>query len=248
MTRHMYDAIGANAAALESAVHPDFVAIYLTGSPAIRYTSAEVQVYKELKTVVRIDQGGQTSPQYVANVFDVEPGAWSMAAALEATKRCTAPRPTIYCNRSEYATVPRSYTGDLWIAAPGLSDVQAEAFAASDKRIVAVQNVWANIYDRSVVVDPYWPNLAPKVCGLPTGITYKAFPTQTQINAKCDPVDGPHAEYEWQLELLTIHGWVLETQVNTSTVYVSFKDLRPAAHYRFRVTKGTWSNWVNVAT
>lgn len=255
MTRYMYDAIGANAAALENAVHPDFVAIYLTGSSAIRWTSPEVVLLKQLKTVVRIDQGGQTSPQYEANVFDVEPGAWSMANALAATKKCTAPRPTIYCDRSDYKTVPASYNGDLWIAAPGLTDAEAIALAKTDKRIVAVQNVWANIYDRSVVVDDNWPEKGvvtppppPPATGLPTGIEYSEFPIKSQINAKCNPTEGPHANYEWQLELLTIHGWELVQQLSTNTVYATFTNLEPKQHYRFRVTRGTWSNWVNVAT
>ena len=253
--RYMYDAIGANAAALEDAVHPDFVAIYLTGSPAIRWTSSEVQLLHQLKTVVRIDQGGLTSPQYMANVFDVEPGAWPMGAAIEATKKCTAPRPTIYCDRSDYTTVPASYTGDLWIAAPGLTDAEAEALAATDKRIVAVQNVWANTYDRSVVVDDSWPELSvvkplpqPPACGLPTGIAFSAFATQSQINCKCNPTDGPHADYEWQLERLGIKGWALIQQLVSTSPVVSFRNLEPKSHYRFRVTRGTWSEWVNVNT
>lgn len=254
MIRHMYDAIGANAAALENAVHPDFVAIYLTGSGGIAWNSPEVQLLKELKTVVRIDQGGAGSPQFEANVFDVEPGAWSMANAVAATKKCTAPRPTIYCDRSDYKTVPTSYNGDLWIAAPGLTDAQAIALAATDKRIVAVQNVWANIYDRSVVVDDNWPGKVvtppppPPPTGLPTGIAFSVFPIKSQINAKCNPVDGPHPNYEWQLELLGIKGWDLVQQLSTNTVYATFTNLEPKQHYRFRVTRGTWSEWVNVNT
>jgi hypothetical protein len=248
--RYMYDAISANAAALESEEHPTMVAIYLTGSAAIRWTSANVAGYKNVVTWVRIDQGGQTSPQYEATVFDVEPGAWTMANAVEATKKCTAPRPTIYCDRSDYKTVPASYTGDLWIAAPGLTDAEAEALAATDKRIVAVQNVWANVYDRSVVVDPIWPEkpVPPKPTGLPTGIAATAFATQSQINAKCNVTDGPETTYEWQLEILGVKGWSLVDTVQTTGPLVSFKNLGAKQHYRFRVTKGTWSEWVNVST
>lgn len=249
MTRYMYDAIWANVSALE-AEKPSLYALYLTGSSAIRWQS--VPAFLSAATPVRIDQGGQTSPQYEANVFDVEPGAWTMANALEAVKKCTAPRPTIYCDRSDYATIPATYTGDLWIAAPGLTDVEAEALAATDKRIVAVQNVWANTYDRSVVVDPIWPAkpLPPKppTTGLPTGIAFSAFSTQAQINAKCDAVEGPETDYEWQLELLGIKGWSLVQQQTTTGPVVSFKNVEPKQSYRFRVTRGTWSAWVNVAT
>ena len=249
--RYMYDAISANAAALETDEHPSMVAIYLTGSAAIRWTSANVAEMKNVVTWVRIDQGGQTSPQFEATVFDVEPGAWTMAAAVEATKKCTAPRPTIYCDRSDYKTVPSTYTGDLWIAAPGLTDAEAEALAATDKRIVAVQNVWANVYDRSVVVDPVWPEkpLPPKPpAGLPTGLAYSAFATESQINAKCNPTEGPETTYEWQLELLGIHGWALVQQQTSTSPVMSFTKLEPKQHYRFRVTRGTWSEWVNVNT
>lgn len=245
--RYMYDAIWANVNALE-AEKPTLYALYLTGTSAIRWQS--VPAFLSAATPVRIDQGGQTSPQYAATVFDVEPGAWSMANALEAVKKSTAERPTIYCDQSDYKTVPSSYTGALWIAVPGISDAAAEALAATDKRIVAVQNVWANTYDRSVVVDEYWPNKAPapKPTGLPTGIAFTEFATACQINAKCNAVDGPETTYEWQLELLGIHGWAEVQQFTTTGPLASFKNLQPKQHYRFRVTRGTWSEWVNVAT
>lgn len=161
-TREMYDAIGASASTLVP-LNPTMIAIYLTGSPDIRWTSAEVALFPGVKTFVRIDQGGPTSPQFEANVFDVEPGAWTMANAVAACAKCTAPRPTIYCDRNDYRTVPNSFTGDLWIAAPGLSDAEAIAFAATDKRIVAVQNVFGGSFDKSIVIDPNWPEKAPVV-------------------------------------------------------------------------------------
>lgn len=243
----MYDAIWANVDALQ-AQKPVLYALYLTGSSAIRWQG--IPSFLATATPVRIDQGGQTSPQLEANVFDVEPGAWTMANALAATNKCTAPRPTIYCDQSDYKTVPASYKGDLWIAAPGLTDAQAEALAAKDKRIVAIQNLWANTFDRSIVVDPFWPNKAPapKPTGLPTGIAFTAFATQSQINAKWNPVDGPESEYELQLERLMVTGWDLVQTIKATASVASFKNLEPNAHYRFRVTKGQWSEWVNVTT
>jgi hypothetical protein len=247
MPRYMYDAIWANVDSLQ-AEKPVLYALYLTGSSAIRWQG--VPPFLATATPVRIDQGGQTSPQLEANVFDVEPGAWTMANALLAVNKCTAPRPTIYCDRADYATVPKSYTGDLWIAAPGMTDAEAIAFAATDKRIVAVQNLWANTFDRSIVVDPFWPNKAPapKPTGLPTNVEAVAFATQSQINAKCDAVDGPETTYEWQLEVLSVKGWDLVNQQNTTGPVASFKGLEPKSHYRFRVTKGEWSDWISVIT
>jgi hypothetical protein len=254
--RYLYDATAASAAALAK-LNPKFVALYLTGSGSIRWLPAQVALFPGAE-FVRIDQGGQTSPQYEAHVFDAEPGAWSIPGAVAACAKCTAPRPTIYCDRSDYRTIPPSFKGDIWLAAPGFSDAQAIALAGTDHRIVAVQNVWANFYDRSIVIDPNWPNKAPvvpppvnpppKPTGLPTGIEYVAFATASQINAKCNVTAGPELEYEWQLERLFPTGWELTSQQKTTGPIVSFKGLEPKSHYRFRVTRGTWSDWVNVAT
>lgn len=190
--RTMYDAIRANAKSLVP-LKPSMVAIYLTGSSDIRWTTTEVQLFPNAE-FVRIDQGGQTSPQFEATVFDVEPGAWSMSNAVAATKKCTAARPTIYCDRSDYKTVPASYSDALWIAAPGLSVAQVEALAATDKRIVAVQNVFAGSFDSSIVLDPNWPNKAPT-----------------------PPPPPPVAtEFEVQLERYQPgFGWVLESTLKT---------------------------------
>lgn len=157
--RHMYDATRANAGTLVTK-NPEMVAIYLTGTPDIRWTSVEVAFFPRVKTFVRIDQGGITSPQYMANVADVEPHAWSVPDAQSRfLSHCTAPRPTIYCDRNDYRNVTAKC--DIWLAAPGLTDTQAVALAKTDKRIVAVQNVFAGSYDRSIVIDPYWPEKAP---------------------------------------------------------------------------------------
>lgn len=160
MTRYMYDATHDNALALLP-LNPDMVAIYLTGTPDIRWLSADVMRLTGVHTWVRIDQGGATSPQYEATVFDVERGAWTLAAAQKALKRCTAPRPTLYVNRD---TLPKvTAKCDIWLAAPGISDDEAIALARADPRIVAVQNVWNPLYDRSIVIDPYWPEKYPIV-------------------------------------------------------------------------------------
>jgi len=160
MTRYMYDATSSNAGVLIPK-NPEMVAIYLTGTPDIRWTSTEVLFFPRVKRFVRIDQGGITSPQFAADVFDAEKGAWSIPGAIDATKKSTAPRPTVYCDRNDYKTIPASYKGDIWLAAPGLTDAQAGLLRKTDPRIVAVQNVFAGDYDRSIVLDPYWPEKAP---------------------------------------------------------------------------------------
>lgn len=203
--RHMYDAIAANAPVLRQ-FNPSMVAIYLTGSADIRWTTAQVSLFPNVSTFVRIDQGGATSPQYSATVFDAEPNAWSIPNAIAATKKSTAPRPTVYCDRNDYRTIPGSYTGDIWLAAPGLSDNEAIALAATDKRIVAVQNLFAGSYDRSIVVDPYWPEKAPVV-------------------NPPDPTPGGSL-YTVQVERYQPgFGWVLETTFTT----------QPGSKFRARV-------------
>lgn len=222
MTRHMYDATSSNAGVLAqlNLKDPNLVAIYLTGSPDIRWTPAQVALFPNIKTFVRIDQGGPTSPQYQANVFDAEPNAWSIPRAIAATAVCTAPRPTVYCDRNDYATIPGSYTGDIWLAAPGISDAEAIALAATDKRIVAVQNLWANSYDRSIVVDPYWPERKPVT-----------------------PPPPPPTLFEYQVQWYKAgFGWVGEGTVTTADPAVKFR-----ARGRSVDTKGAWSDWVEFA-
>jgi hypothetical protein len=161
MTRYMYDDIGEGAATLEQ-FHPEMLAIYLTGGPVIEWTNADVALFPETKTWVRIDQGGARAPQYEANVVDCEAGDYTLNEAIAWLGKCTAPRPTLYTTRS---TLPGYHgTRDVWLAAPGLSDAQAIALAATDRRIVAVQNVWHTAspsWDRSIVIDPYWPEKKP---------------------------------------------------------------------------------------
>lgn len=185
--RTMYDAIGANAGALHS-VNPSMVAYYLTGSADIVWSSGDVRLFPPNTTFVTIDQGGIGSPKFNATVYDVETGAWTIANAIEATKRSTAPRPTIYCDQSDYKTVPASYTGCLWIAAPGMSNAEAIALAKADPRIVAVQNVWETNFDISIVIDPTWPEKRTEVNTPETGpvtvvITWEG--TDGLVSRKC---------------------------------------------------------------
>jgi hypothetical protein len=156
--RIMYDAIAADSGALV-AQKPTMAALYLTGGPTIQWTSAEVVRLPTVKTWVRIDQGGAGAPQYEANVMDVETGAYTVSQIPGWLAKCTAPRPTVYCTRSTLPSVKEN--APIWLAAPGLTQAEAVALAATDKRIVAVQNFWGTTYDTSVVVDPYWPEKAP---------------------------------------------------------------------------------------
>lgn len=242
--RYMYDATSENASQLVQH-NPDMVAIYLTGTSNIRWLSPQVLLFPHVKTWVRIDQGGFTSPQYEANVFDVEPFAWAMTNAIAATKRCTAPRPTIYCDRNDYRTVPDSYTGDLWIAAPGLSDTEAMALAATDKRIVAVQNLWAKTYDRSIVIDPYWPEKAPVIVP-PSALTAAPYAVVAAVNITWKS-DRP-APFQLQYERLegprNAQRWVLVDTVTIAGMSTTITNLSHNTNYRYRINNGAWSQWL----
>lgn len=246
--RYMYDAISANASHLVPQ-NPDMVAIYLTGTSNIRWLSPDVLLFPKVHTWVRIDQGGLTSPQYEATVFDVEPFAWTMANAIAATKKCTAPRPTIYCDRNDYKTVPASYTGDLWIAAPGLSDSEAAALAAKDKRIVAVQNLWTVNYDRSLVVDPYWPEKAPVIVP-PSNLA--AAPYATVAAAAVHWTSTRPAPYQLQYERLEgaqgSQHWVLIDTVTIAGNNTTIANLAHNTNYRYRINNGAWSQWLEFKT
>lgn len=248
MSRYMYDATSKNAAKLVP-VNPDMVAIYLTGTPDIRWLSPQVLLFPHVKTWVRIDQGGLTSPQYEANVFDVEPFAWGMANAVNATMRCTAPRPTIYCDRTDYKTVPNTYTGDLWIAAPGLSDTEAIALAATDKRIVAVQNLWTVDYDRSIVVDSYWPEKAPVIVA-PTHLTAAPYAVVAAVNISWE--SSRPAPFQLQYERLEgaqgSQQWVLIDTVTIAGTSTTITNLSHNTDYRYRINNGAWSGWLEFKT
>lgn len=214
--RTMYDATSSNAEALV-AQNPTMIAIYLTGTPDIRWTSTQVQLFPQVQTFVRIDQAGPTSPQFVADVFDVEPGAWKMADAVAATAKSTSERPTIYCDRNDYKTVPDSYKGCLWIAAPGLTTTECVAMADADPRIVAVQNVFAGGFDKSVVLDPNWPKKAPVPPPPPAPVK-----TAAQIEYYKDGF-----------------GWVF---VPDSTINFPIN----SSKIRVRASNGNWCEWVEI--
>lgn len=158
--RTMYDAIGANASVLVPK-NPQMVAIYLTGGPAIQWTSSEVAMFPATTTFVRIDQGGSGAPNSKATVKDIEPGAYRPADIPNFQFDPAVERPTCYCDRSDLPAVMALWKGDIWLAAPGLSETECLAIAANNPQIVAVQNVFAQSYDASVVIDPYWPRKAP---------------------------------------------------------------------------------------
>jgi hypothetical protein len=127
---------------------------YLTGTPGALWRGQWAGFPG--KTLFTIDQGSTGAPQYNANVMDVEPGAYKIGDIVEWTSKCTAPRPTVYCDRDDYPTVRKVWSGDIWLAAPGITQPPAGYTG-----LIGIQNMAGSGYDLSVIFDDYWPNLAP---------------------------------------------------------------------------------------
>jgi len=161
MTRFMYDGTHVNVQAIrEHASKNALIAWYGTGSPDIQWTSQDIADF-DGHVMVEIDQKFTGSPVPAATVRDVENGAWTVADAVN-TQDWTAERRTIYCSQD---TVPEviehGWKGDLWLAMPGWAGTEPPKVTGCT--VVAVQNQVTASYDTSIVFDPDWPNLAPKV-------------------------------------------------------------------------------------
>lgn len=250
MTRpYMYDAISANAASLV-ALDPQIVAGYGTGSSDIKWTGADVDLFPHA-TIVEIDQGGAGSPQYVANVQDVESGAYSVAQIPGWVAKCTAPRPTTYVSGVNLTSALNASKADIWLAAPGMSDLEALAVMKATPRIVAVQNAWEPTYDRSIIGDPYWPEKAPVVTPPPVppqNLRDQALVTTCQVNMAWNRAVGD-VSYEYQVQELTGAGWMARGNGTTTANVATVFGLSPGHTCRFRVSNyKAWSDWKTFVT
>jgi hypothetical protein len=170
MPRIMADAIHANVPAIPRDIQ--LVAGYVTGTPDIQWTAADWDSFAGIPHVT-IDQGFQSPPVTTAVVRDVEPSAWTPAAAVNSAN-WQATRRTIYCNQSDLSrpggVLASGWQGDLWIAIPNWQPGQALP-AAPGCTIVAVQSNFTNpAVDLSYVLDPAWPDLLDEGDQMPIAI------------------------------------------------------------------------------
>lgn len=196
MTRTMGDAIHDNVGSLVVA-RPQLVAGYVTGSSSIQWTAADWALFPGIPHVT-IDQGFTGSPVPSANVLDVEPGAWTPAAAVAYVPKMTSPRPTVYSDQADAKTIwGLGYRGPHWLAWPGWTGTSPPTNLGDGTpvpagvQIVAVQNQLdvANAYDLSVVFDPVWPGIGdpavqyPGIPGIwqPGTLTIRPQPNGTLI-------------------------------------------------------------------
>jgi hypothetical protein len=163
MTRpRMFDAIHVNVGTIPPGA--EIVAGYDTGLSNVKWVTADWNIFLPAQEVHVDQSGGAASlggPVFSANVMDVEPFCYTVNQIPGWTSKCTAPRPTVYCDRNDLPDVQAIWNGDVWLAAPGLSDDQATAIMEADPRIVAVQNLDAGSFDASVIGDAFWPLLPP---------------------------------------------------------------------------------------
>ena len=190
MNRIMYDCIHQNVDAVKALWKPgNLVAAYLTGSPAIKWTSADLARFPA-DSIVTIDQGFTGSPILTAMVRDVERGAWTAENAIK--EPWHTPRPTIYCNKTDLQTViSLGWKGSIWLAHPEQMPVSAPTYPGVT--VVAQQFGFDTTHDVSVVFDGNWPHLPPEidvlsVTGHPGyanfGWTFHADVTKTELVIK----------------------------------------------------------------
>jgi hypothetical protein len=154
MTRQAIDA--ANPRSIpKSGVNYELVGGYLTGTPGALW-NGQWGMFPG-KTLYTFDQGGAGAPKYNANTMDVEPDCYKPEDVPGWIAKCTAPVPTVYCDRSDYPAVRATgYSGPILLAAPGVQSVP-EGFT----NIIGIQYMAGSGYDLSVIFDEYWPQAAP---------------------------------------------------------------------------------------
>lgn len=145
----------------ETAFTYQLVAGYLTGTPGDAWRGHTMNV--------SIDQAGSGAPNHEATVVDIEPACYPASAWqvwLPLLQESHSPRPTAYCDRSDYPIVREHWKRDIWLAAPGGVNI------ADWPGVVAVQDNFAGTYDTSTVYDATWPLLAhPQPVSVKVSIT-----------------------------------------------------------------------------
>lgn len=172
---------------------PQMVAWYGTGSPDIQWSLDDLALFPN-SVKVEIDQGYLGSPVPTAVVRDVESGAWAPGKAVDRTG-WNVERPTIYCTRDTLPSViADGWKGDVWLAQPGY--VASVPPVYQGVNIVAVQSVFADTYDMSVVYDPDWPR---KSLANPASNTLSVTVNERSASAAWGRYDGAsHYVIEYQ--------------------------------------------------
>jgi hypothetical protein len=146
----------------KSGVNYELVGGYLTGTPGSLW-NGQWSTFPG-KTLYTFDQGGAGAPKYNANVIDVEPQCYQPGDVPGWIAKCTAPVPTVYCDRSDYPAVRATgYQGPIFLAAPGV-----QAVPEGYTNIIGIQYMAGSGYDLSIIFDEYWPQAHPAPVPVPT--------------------------------------------------------------------------------
>jgi hypothetical protein len=140
------------------------VAGYVTGSPGVRWTAEDWVRFSGVK--VGINQMPGSDP-LLGDVFDVEPGAWTPAKAVQASRERWARGldVTLYCSQTDATELVNACmeagvtSGNLWVANWFLSEAEATDMVVHRHRPWPIQAVqWAGEAPYSLsVTAPGWP-------------------------------------------------------------------------------------------
>src|SRR5208282_5626047 len=145
----------------KSGVQYELVGGYLTGTPGALW-NGQWSTFPG-KTLYTFDQGGAGAPKHNANVMDVEPECYAPGDVPGWIAQCTAPVPTVYCDRNDYPAVRKLWDGPVLLAAPGV-----QAVPDGYTNIIGIQYMAGSGYDLSIIFDEYWPQAHPAPVPVPT--------------------------------------------------------------------------------
>lgn len=200
----MYDATHANVPHIPA--DAEKVAGYITGTADVQWTAADWALFPHAGHV-QIDQGfgsAATSQHdvHVLKVIDSEPGAFSPAGAAQVVHdrvQAGIKYTTIYCDRNDAPKMvpalkavdphhPRWYIGHvrLWLAAPGLTDAQAQALIGTEVDGIlcrAVQNrqIAGGTVDVSQTAADWYAAPVPRLIQVDCTLRYSDGSTKTVV-------------------------------------------------------------------
>jgi len=155
------------------------VAGYVTGSSDVRWTAEDWARFNGVK--VGINQMAGSDP-LLGDVFDVEPGAWSIKEAAQASRERQAHglEVSLYTSQSLATPLVKACfavgvtSGNLWVANWNLSQAEATAIVMHRHQPWPVQAVqWAQGSDPNALI----PSSDPMLATYNLSVTAPSWPT-----------------------------------------------------------------------
>lgn len=227
MTTYMIDATSKNFKATtvqEAIAHAQYVALYVTGTPDIQATNAEISQVPTSKTLITIDQGANGSPVKDAVVRDVETGAWLLENAVK-TDGWNPPggRRCIYCTTASLSALKSfGWKEDVWVAAP--SPNFHVPYTYEGLNIVAQQFLMDQgdgTYDVSEVFDETWPRMTDKPISLSVTVNHRVADLAFELVPDADHYVIAYGD--------TVLGRVPQPEVTTGSHHITDMEI-PGSH------------------